>query len=333
VDHSKKVICSAFVWFVSIAIATGAQAETIKVGILKVGASGPIYLAEERGYFADEGLTAEPVTFGAGQAVAVAVVSGDVDIGVTGLTAGLYNLASGGQLRVVAGLHREARGFRMLGYFASKRAYDAGLISLKDVTNHSVALTTIGSTTHYAVGLLAMKYGFPIATVKILPLQSIPNSSAAVVGGQADVGMIPGTLKPEMDKAGAHLLGWVGDETPWQIGAVFVTTKTTDERGDMLKRFLRVLAKGSHDYHDAFTDAHEERRDGPSAPAALVIIAKAIGETPQELDDQLPYVDPKLRLDERDVRRQIDWYRDQGMIKGDISVDKLVDKRYAVSLQ
>jgi NitT/TauT family transport system substrate-binding protein len=333
VDHSKKVICSAFVWFVSIAIATGAQAETIKVGILKVGASGPIYLAEERGYFADEGLTAEPVTFGAGQAVAVAVVSGDVDIGVTGLTAGLYNLASGGQLRVVAGLHREARGFRMLGYFASKRAYDAGLISLKDVTNHSVALTTIGSTTHYAVGLLAMKYGFPIATVKILPLQSIPNSSAAVVGGQADVGMIPGTLKPEMDKAGAHLLGWVGDETPWQIGAVFVTTKTTDERGDMLKRFLRVLAKGSHDYHDAFTDAHEERRDGPSAPAALEIIAKAIGETPQELDDQLPYVDPKLRLDIRDVRRQIDWYRDQGMIKGDISVDKLVDKRYAVSLQ
>jgi NitT/TauT family transport system substrate-binding protein len=290
-------------------------------------------LAQARGYFAAEGLTVEPVTFGAGQAVAVAVVSGDVDIGVTGLTAGLYNLASGGQLRVVGGLHREARGFRMLGYFASKRAYDGGLTSLKDVKGHSVALTTIGSTTHYAVGLLAMKYDFPIATVKILPLQSIPNSSAAVVGGQTDVGMIPGTLKSEMDKAGAHLLGWVGDETPWQIGAVFVTTKTADERGEMVKRFLRVLAKGSHDYHDAFTDKNEERADQPSAPAALDIIAKAIGETPQGLDGQLPYVDPSLRIDVRDVKRQIDWYRDQGMVKGDIAVDKLVDKRYAVPLQ
>ena len=319
--------------FSALLFATAAQAETIKVGILKVGASGPIYLAQARGYFAAEGLTAEPVTFGAGQAVAVAVVSGDVDIGVTGLTAGLYNLASGGQLRVVGGLHREARGFRMLGYFASKRAYDAGLTSLKDVAGHSVALTTIGSTTHYAVGLLAMKFGFPISSVKILPLQSIPNSSAAVVGGQADVGMIPGTLKPEMDKAGAHLLGWVGDETPWQIGAVFVTTRTADERGDMLRRFLRVLAKGARDYHDAFTDAHEERADGPSASAALEIIAKAIGETPQQLDQQLPYVDPKLRLDMRDIKRQIDWYRDQGMMKGEISVDKLVDKRYAVALQ
>lgn len=331
--YAKKIFCLFSVGFASLVLATATQAETIKVGILKVGASGPIYIAQESGYFAAEGLTAAPVTFGAGQAVAVAVVSGDVDIGVTGLTAGLYNLASGGQLRVVGGLHREARGFRMLGYFASKRAYDAGLRSLKDVTNHSVALTTIGSTTHYAVGLLAMKYGFPISTVKILPLQSIPNSSAAVVGGQADVGMIPGTLKPEMDKAGAHLLGWVGDETPWQIGAVFVTTKTADERSDMLKRFLRVLAKGARDYHDAFTDAHEERADQPSAPAALEIIARAIGETPQELDQQLPYVDPQLRLDMRDIKRQIDWYRDQGMIKGEITADRLVDNRYAVALQ
>ena len=311
----------------------GVQAETIKIGILKVGASGPVYLAQARAYFAAEGLTAEPVIFGAGQAVAVAVVSGDVDIGVTGLTAGLYNLASGGQIRVVGGLHREARGFRMLGYFASKRAYDAGLTSLKDIAGHSVALTTIGSTTHYAVGLLAMKYGFPIASVKIMPLQSIPNSSAAVIGGQADVGMIPSTLTPAMDKAGAHLLGWVGDETPWQIGAVFVTTKTADERGDMIRRFLRVLAKGARDYHDAFTNAREERQDGPSAPAALEIIAKAIGETPAQLDKQLPYVDPKLRLDMSDVRRQVAWYREQGMVKGEINVDTLVDKRYAVPLK
>jgi NitT/TauT family transport system substrate-binding protein len=101
----------------------------------------------------------------------------------------------------------------------------------------------------------------------------------------------------------------------------------------MVKRFLRVLAKGSHDYHDAFTDKNEERADQPGAPAALDIIAKAIGETPQGLDGQLPYVDPSLRIDVRDVKRQIDWYRDQGMVKGDIAVDKLVDKRYAVPLQ
>src|SRR4051794_35017536 len=77
-----------------LASAAAAQAESIKVGILKVGASGPLYVAQERGYFAAENLQVELASFGAGQAVAVAVASGDIDIGVTGLTAGLYNLAS-----------------------------------------------------------------------------------------------------------------------------------------------------------------------------------------------------------------------------------------------
>ena len=316
-----------------LAAAGAAQAEPLKVGILKVGASGPLYIAQDRGYFAAEGLDVQFSSFGAGQAVAVAVVAGDVDIGVTGLTAGLYNLASGGQIRVIAGLHREAHGFHMLGYFASKRAWDAGLRSLAAIKGHSVALTTIGSTTHYAVGLLAMKYGFPIESVRILPLQSIPNSAAAVVGGQADVGMIPSTLNAEMDKAGAHNLGWVGDETPWQIGAVFMTAKNAAAQRDRNTRFLKALRRGARDYHDAFTDAKGERADGPNAPAMLAIIAKYIGKPPQDLDHQMPYVDPQLRLDVKDVRRQIAWYKAHGMVKGDITAERLIDKHYAVVLQ
>lgn len=313
--------------------AAAARAETLKVGILKVGASGPVWIAQDRGYFGAEGLTVDLANFEAGQAVAVAVVSGDVDIGVTGLTAGLYNLASGGQIRVVGGLHREARGFHMLGYFASKRAYNAGLTSLADVKGHSVAISTIGSTTHYAVGLLAIKYGFPLASVRILPLQSFSNSAAAVIGGQADVGMIPSTLTTEMDQAGAKNLGWVGDETPWQIGAIFVSSKTADTRHDTIVHFLRALGRGARDYYAAFTDAQGHRADGATAPAVLAIMTKYLGGTAAQLDPQMPYVDYSLRIDMKDVRRQIDWYRAQGMVKGDITAEQLVDRRYAVPLQ
>ena len=318
--------------FGGLCLANGAQGETIKVGILKVGASGPVYLAQDRGYFRAEGLEVTLENFGAGQAVALAVASGDIDIGVTGLTAGLYNLASGGQIRVIAGLHREVPGFHMVGYFVSKRAYEDGLTSLKDVAGHSIAITTIGSTTHYAVAMLAMKYGFPLAGVRILPLQNNSNSAAAVIGGQADAAMAASTMETQIEQSGARLLGWVGDETPWQIGSVFVSTKTADERGDMLKHFLAGLAKGARDYHDTFTNAEQRRADGPGAPAALAVMVKYLGGTTADLDTQIPYVDPQLGLDVRDMARQIDWYRSQGMVKGDISLDKLIDKRYGVPL-
>ncbi|HEY3917864.1 MAG TPA: ABC transporter substrate-binding protein [Stellaceae bacterium] len=318
--------------FLAAPIGATAQAVPLKVGILKVGASGPLYIAEDRGYFVAENLAVQLVNFGAGQAVAVAVASGDIDIGVTGLTAGLYNLASGGQIRVIAGLHREVAGFHTLGYFVSKRAYDAGLTSLKDIGGHSMAITTIGSTTHYAVALLAMKYGIPLASVRILPLQNNSNSAAAVTGGQADAAMVAGTMEAQVEQGGAKLLGWVGDETPWQLGSVFVATKTDEERQDMLRHFLAALTKGARDYHDAFTNALEKRADGPTAPAVLAIMAKHLGVPAAELDTQIPYVDPQLGLDVKDMARQIDWYRSQGMVKGDITVDKLVDKRYGVPL-
>ncbi len=316
----------------AILAAAPARAETIKIGILKVASSGPVYLAQDLGYFAEDGLTAELVDFEAGQAVAVAVVAGDVDLGVTGLTASLYNLATKGEMRVVAGFHREAPGFRVLGYFASRQAYAGGLTTLRDLPGHSLAITTIGSTTHYAVGLLAEKYGFPIERVRIVPAQTISNSVAVLIGNQADAGLIPGTLMNEVTEHGAKLLGWVGDETPWQIGSVFVATKTADQRGDMVRRFLRALGKGARTYHDAFTGPGETRRDGPGAAKALAIIGKYVGEPADRLDIELPYVDPELRINLKDVAHQIAWYKAQGMLRGELRVDQLVDKRYALAL-
>jgi NitT/TauT family transport system substrate-binding protein len=135
-----------------------------------------------------------------------------------------------------------------------------------------------------------------------------------------------------MDKAGVKNLGWVGNETPWQIGAIFVTTKSANERQDTIARFLRALAKGARDYHDAFTDTRETRADGPKAQSMLAVMTKYLGSTPEELSPQMPYVDPRLSLDEKDVGRQIDWYKAQGMVKGDITVERLIDKRYVSPL-
>ncbi len=34
--------------------------------------------------------------------------------------------------------------------------------------------------------------------------------------------MAASTMETQIEQSGAKLLGWVGDETPWQIGVVFV---------------------------------------------------------------------------------------------------------------
>ncbi len=199
--------------------------------MLRLSSSAPVFIAQDKGYFKEAGLDIELKFFDAAQPIAVATTSGDIDFGVTAFTAGLYNLAGKGTLKVIGGMSREKAGYPLIGYFASNNAYAAGLKTPKDLAGKRIAVTQIGSSFHYSLGLLADKYGFKLAEVKVLPLQSLSNAAAALKGETVDAALLPvSTARKLMDEGGAKLLGWVGDETPWQFGAVFASTKTLDQQ-------------------------------------------------------------------------------------------------------
>ena len=104
-----------------------------KIGVLRLSSSAPVFIAEDKGYFRDAGLDVELKFFDAAQPIAVATTSGDVDFGVTAFTAGLFNLAGKGTLKVIGGMSREKAGYPLIGYFASNNAYAAGLKTPRDL--------------------------------------------------------------------------------------------------------------------------------------------------------------------------------------------------------
>jgi NitT/TauT family transport system substrate-binding protein len=330
----SRLLLAGIAMTIAFAIAVQpSTAETVKLGLLKVIADAPIFLAQEKGYFAAEGLTVELQFFNSGgEPIAVAVASGDLDLAYVGLTGGLYNLAGQGALRIVAGTYREAPGFHIIAYLASNRAFASGLKSLKDLPGHSLAVTQIGAF-DYDLSRLAEKYGFEQRSIHLLPLQSIPNVVSAVSGGQADAGMTTATAAiPLVDRGGAKLLGWVGDETPLQMGVIAVGTKTLESRRDMVGRFLRAYRHAARDYHDAFTGGAEARRDGPEAPAILAVTSKYLGLPSAQIAAGLAYVDADARLDVRDVRHQLAWFESQGMVKNAPTIDKMIDSEFVVPL-
>ncbi len=314
-------------------VPAAARTETIKIGALKSIAVGPAYLAIDKGYFAAEGLTAALTFFESAQPVAVAAASHDIDIGVTGLTGWLFSLAGQGQIRIIGGYAREVPGFNFNAYVVSNRAWDAGLRSFKDFPGHSFGISQIGSPPHYSLALLAEKYRFDLGSMRLLPLQSIANIAAAVVSGQADTASLLSTPAiPILERKEVRLLGWTGDETPWQLGAIFVATATANERGDMIARFLRAFRKGTREYHDAFASSAEKRKDTATAEAVLPVIAKYTGLSVDQVRQGIVYIDPEARLDVKDVLHQIAWYRGQGLVKGEVDGDQAIDKRYVVPL-
>jgi NitT/TauT family transport system substrate-binding protein len=301
-----------------------------KVGVLRLSSSAPVFIAQDKGYFHEAGLDIELKFFDAAQPIAVATTSGDVDFGVTAFTAGLYNLAGKGTLKVIGGMSRERAGYPLIGYFASNNAYAAGLKTPKDLAGKRIAVTQVGSSFHYSLGLLADKYGFKLSDVKIVPLQSLSNATAALKGETVDAALLPiSTARKLMDDGGARFLGWVGDETPWQLGAVFASPKTLANKM-LVTRFLAVLERADREYHDVILASVRNGNAviNEKTKPLLEIIAKYTNLPVEQVVGNCAYIDPSGKLDVKNVDNQIKWLQEQGFVDKGFGVDAIIDNEF-----
>src|SRR5712675_17037 len=301
-----------------------------RIGVLRLSSSAPVFIAQFFFFKQKTAYEIELKFFDAAQPIAVATTSGDVDFGVTAFTAGLYNLAGKGTLKVIGGMSREKPGYPLIGYFASNNAYAAGLKTPKDLAGKRVAVTQVGSSFHYSLGLLADKYGFKLADVKVLPLQSLSNAVAALKGETVDAALLPvSTARTLMDSGGAKFLGWVGDETPWQLGAVFASPKTLTN-GALVTKLLAALARADREYHGVILASVR----GGKAPIndttkpLLEIIAKYTNLPVEQVVGNCAYIDPDGKLDVKNVGNQITWLQEQGFVDKGFDADAIIAKDY-----
>src|SRR4029077_6607175 len=138
--------------------------------------------------------------------------------------------------------------------------------------------------------------------------------------------VIPATaVAPSLARGDMKLLGWVGDEAPWQSSAVLAAPRVFDERANLAHGFLAALKRGLHDYHDAFSAPDGARRDGPTAPEILAILAKYTAQPAERIGIRILHVDAQARLDFVDMERQLVWFTSQNMLKGHITLDQVID--------
>ncbi len=325
-----RLVMAACLSLIAMAAARADEPLKARIGVLRLSSSAPVFIAQDKGYFREAGLDIELKFFDAAQPIAVATTSGDVDFGVTAFTAGLYNLAGKGTLKVIGGMSREKAGYPLIGYFASNKAYEAGLKTPKDLAGKRIAVTQVGSSFHYSLGLLADKYGFKLSDVKIVPLQSLSNAAAALKGETVDAALLPAsTARKLMDDGGAKLLGWVGDETPWQLGAVFASPKTLANKA-LVTKVLGALERADREYHDVILAEVKNGKapiDEKTKPL-LEIIAKYTNLPVEQVVGNCAYIDRDGKLDIKNVDNQIKWLQAQGFADKGYDAESIIAKDY-----
>ncbi|MGE0155098.1 MAG: ABC transporter substrate-binding protein [Reyranellaceae bacterium] len=292
-------------------------ADKVRLGVFIGSVSPPAVLADETGAFAAEGIEIEFVPFGNAALAATAIVSGDIDVAAMALSAAAYNLAGKGGLRVIAGSVREMPGYEYTAYVVTPAAWEAGIRSPRALLERRIGITTVGSPLHFFVAALAEKAGKDPRLLELVQMQSMSASSAGLQSGRIDGAMLVKALALRAEREGfGRIVGWVGDETPGQNGALLAAPATIAGKRELIERFLRAFRAGSRLYFDTFL-----RRDGAGQPVKgadhdrfLEVLAKRNGAALGLMATSLGYNDPDARLDIDSVLRQIALGRRLGLI-------------------
>ncbi len=314
------------------AIVPAGAAEPVRLGLLHTLSPAPFYIAQGRGYFAAEGVDVTFRFFQAAQPIAAAAVAGDIDVGVTALTGGFFNLAQAGALKVIGGALHEKHGYDGSAILVSDAAYKAGLTSVAKLAGHSFAITQYGSSFHYMIGRIADAAGFDLSSVHLRVVQTVANMLAAVQSGQVDATIaIASMARPAAATGKTHIIGWVGDIVPYQITAVFTTADMIAHHADALHRFARGYQRGVADYRAAFLrlDPSGKPIHDAATDAAIPLITKYVftadPDARRKIIDGVGYYDAGGALDVKDVTAQLAWFRKQGLVKGDLDAAAIIN--------
>ena len=300
-------------------VAVAQAPDKVNVGVLRFVSSGGLFLAVERGYFKEQGLDIELKFFEAAQPIAVAVVSKDIDFGVTAITAGAFNLAAKGGLKIVGAQAKEAKGFEGNAILASNAAHGKGLTAVDKLGGKTFAITQVGSSFHYQLGQLARIKGFDLKSVDMKPLQSLPNMMAALKSNQVDAMIIAPHLAKALIAAGdAKLLGWYSEFDEYQFGALFASN---DMVGPEAGRSRSGSCAATRRAPRRWPTRSSRSRSIPPRPTprraswpSTCFPARTPDKAMPRVKAAVFFVDEAARLDVADIYRQVAWLKSQNLV-------------------
>lgn len=312
---------------------TTLQAEKIRIGALRFTSHAPSFVAYERGYFNEQGLEVEFKFFKSAQPMAVAIASGDVDFGITAISGGLINLAGKGAIKVIGGALHEEKGIDGQMILASKKAIDSGVKSPKDLKGKTFGITQTGSSFHYVAHKIAQKEGFANKDIKVKPLQKVGAIIGALKTQQIDAwSIVPHIAKALNKSPKISIIGKVSDYIPdYQVTAVFTSSKNAKNKKDLVRKFLKAFSKGINDYNLALVDktaGEEEATKMVKLIHKYVYSSKPYAKAAPSIRNGSMRINEGAKLNMASIKDQLQWFKDEKMVKKHITIDMLVDNSF-----
>ena len=233
---------TAFLLVFGIASAAHAQMQKVKIAVSSRGiAFIDLYIAEDRGFFREEGLEPELIQVAANVAMA-ALTAGEVDaLGAVGLAARASQ--TGLPIKVLA-----VTGNRALFWLVSKPEFK----SIPALKGTNLGITSRNGSQHLVANRLLADGGLdPLRDVSTVVIGGAPALLQALVAGSIQVtALSPPMIIVARDKFKLKVLADTPKDFVSTQGGFAVSDKNLVEKRDLVRRMIRARTKAYRYFHE-----------------------------------------------------------------------------------
>ncbi|WP_373325827.1 ABC transporter substrate-binding protein [Sporomusa paucivorans] len=270
-------------------------------------------IAEELGYFAEEGIQLEYVGKVPSPQLVASVVAGKIDVGAAHINRTIAGISAGAKIKaVVAGTETT----REIPHMVYVTLDNSPVKSAQDMVGKKVGIPTIGGCNEYTPYAYLKQNGIdsPKGKIEVIVMPEA-NLEQALRQGNIDVAGFhknPGFL---LARGGLKVLftdydvfGTVGGNTPFYFSEKFIK-----EKPDVVRRFVKAVAKAND-----WADTNQQQ--------AIDITVKRAKVDPKLL--RTGYFAPKGLIQPETAGIWIDLLKEFGEIKNDVKPEQIFTNEF-----
>jgi NitT/TauT family transport system substrate-binding protein len=302
-----------------------AQGSPVRIGTLGILADAPVYIAADRGYFAEQGLAPTLERFDTGAQMVAPLAAGQLDAGAGTPAASLFNaIGRDLPLRIVADNARVAPGRSHIVLVARPDLVGSTLRDYADLRGLRVAVNARGTGTEIQLDRALARGGLTLADVNLQEVP-FPDMLPALANRSLDAGI---TLEPFLALGLARgvfeVFHPVGDFYPDQQIAVLLYSPQFAAQTDAASRFMVAYLRGLRDFADAFY------RDVGREQVVDVLARNTVVQDRALYAAMIPHqVDRNGQLNREGLAADLDWYAAHGYLTGDKpDLNTVIDMRF-----
>lgn len=309
------LLVGIFVCLVAVAAACvgGAQSEvTIRVGVLPILDALPMYVAQDQGYFAEQGVGVEFVPVSSAAERDQLMQSSQIDSMINDLVSTtLYNQDQT-QIVIVRFSRIATREYPQYRVLA---AADSGIEDVEDLRGVPIGVSE-GTVIAYTTERLLEGAGFSPAEIQTVAVPRIPDRMALLGSGELAAANLPDPLASLAIQGGASVI--IDDTTKPEIGSSVISFRTDflQDHPEAVRAFLAAIEEATRDINDDKSQWADLLTEESLVPEPLIgsyeIPDFPIASVPSE--DQFEDV--------------LSWTQEKGLVEGDVRYGASVDKSY-----